>query len=297
MIHSINPQPSEFLYEIKYDESRVVQVRRGRLLGMAEWGEPTSIVVTPKEYIRDLHPDAVVEWMKQPAVAKKTGRDFKVLNPRGLALDLNGASFLHKAQLDCVIFSPSARTPGKVTREKRNGIETYRIDYSTKIDRAEVSVWIAPGQGYGVVAAESRDKKKQITMTIACRLKQYPVGSFWYPASVVQTISVKGDVRRKQVIEVEDARFGQAISDAAFTLKALGLKPGRQIGDETKGRSILRVWDGTKAVDPAELPAPIPDPSLSGSPRAPFLFGAVGLAALSFYCGWRVMRKSRAGLA
>jgi hypothetical protein len=298
VVNKADPQPVEFVYETTFDAARIAQTRRARRLGQSKWGEANHVVVTPREYILDRHPKAVVERWKQAGAPKQAGADFMVLHPQPLGMDLNGADHLDKSRADCVLISPSARTPATITREPRDGLDAWRLDYKTKATGNEVSVWLAPGQGYGVIAAEYRNLRSQLVTSIRCRHKQYPAGGVWYPERLVKTIAVNGEVRKSQVVEVEEARFGGPVADAAFTLGSLGLKPGRMIGDHTTGQPLLRVWDGKRPVEPSEVPPEPPSlPPAPGWRKQALIAAAAGLGALALGCFLLLLRRRRAAAA
>ncbi len=303
-MHVINEKPyprnMELLYEITFDEKRVRQIVRKRIPGNAEWGNPEKIIVTQDKCITDFE-DGAVPTAVQIVKAKeyKTPREhFRMLNVQALGMDINGADGLHESDVESLM-NRSDRTIPVVHADVRKGVETWRIDYVRKNKQEEtglhVSLWIAPRQGYSVVGIEVRSDQdgKRYTFVIDSEMMQYPVGEIWYPSKVVKTVKTDNEVVDRQIMTIEEARFGDQIDEAAFTPAGLNLKPGKEVVDYSSAQAHLNVWNGKELVKPSQVNVPPRNPALHRRPRWLLLALAAGLGLLSVVYFWRVFRKRR----
>lgn len=292
VIDKVGPQPRETLYETTFDAQRISQKRRIRLIGQEKWGEASLFLLTPTETVTSFNSETVATRSKSTLSVSAAREMYRVLDPRPLGLDLNGANRLHVARLDSVVTVPSARTPAKLAKENRGGLDTWRLDYQTKFNGSDVSVWIAPSRGHAVVAAEHSNKKDQSATLVESKFKQY--GDVWYPERVLYTLKFNGYVKRQHVVEVEEARFSK-LPDSALRFESLGFEPGREIGDSLNGPPTMRVWDGKKLLAADGVPLIVPGPAVSsGLPRWALIVAGVVLALLAAGIAWRVVRSRRA---
>lgn len=296
-----HPQAMERLYESTFDENRVRQVRRVRLVGRDKWGGAEKIIVTPRLYMSD-HGDVTYPPNVQinPAADHGSLREkSRVLNLQALGMDISGVDMLHTAHLETLL-NRADRTKPIVQTDRCDDLETWRIDYDFKrpsqISETHVRIWIAPSQGDSVVRLklQTNQNGKLRTCVVDTQLKRYPIGGVWFPFKVTKTLELDGLVLNRQVTAVEEARFGEPIDDAAFTSAGLELKPGRQVVDSTSGQPWLKVWDGKDLADPSVVRTATP----SRDNRRWFLWtSSVGLALMAVIYFWRFYRgrKSSAG--
>jgi hypothetical protein len=293
----IDPQQqTERLYEITFDEKRIRQVRRCRLLGNKRWGEPEKIIVTPKAYIDDSEYVQTPVQMAPVSNYKEPREHLRVLNPQLLGMDLGGVDMLHFSHVE-MLLNRSNRTPPTVQLDELAGLKTWRIDYKLKENGAEIKVWIVPDQGFSVVRAEAHTVQKngeRLVEATDSPLKQYPVGDIWYPRTVFKTLKRDGQVIKRQVVTIEEARFGGPIDDTAFTPTGLDLKPGREIVDSTSGLPWRKVWDGKKLVDPSAVKTNPPNPERHRRPRWLQLTLAACLGLIAAFYFWRAFRRRSA---
>jgi hypothetical protein len=290
-----SPHNTECLFEITFDEHRVRQIRRSRQRGSTLWGKPEKIIVSQDKYITD-HENADKDLAVHiaPATDYKSAREhFGVLNIQALGMSPNGAAMLHTAHVESLM-NRSDRTPPEVHADVRDGISTWRIDYMLKDPQqkggANVSLWIAPSQGYSVVGIYyhvDQDGKKYSTI-INTQMKQYPEKDVWYPYKLIKTQKEDDRIIDRQVVTVEEARFGGLIDEAAFTPAGLELKPGREAVDSTSGQPWAKVWNGKEMVKASGVKTAPVNPD-----RTRWLLWvlAVGLALLVVFYFRRVIRR------
>lgn len=297
----INDEPSphntECLFEITFDEHRVRQIRRCRQRGKTQWGDPEKIIVTSNNYIAD-HEDtnAPAAVLMAPATDYKFPREhFGLLNLQALGMSLNGADGLHEAHVESLM-NRSDRTVPEVHADVREGIDTWRIDYEIQHPqqkgRPKVSLWIAPSQGFGVVGIyhHADQDGKRYSTSINTQMKQYPVSDVWYPQKLIKIVKEDNRIIDRQVVTVEEARFGGATDEATYTPAGLELKPGRKVVDSTSGQPWLKVWNGKELVNSSGVPtAPVNPDHL----RWLLWVLAIGLALMAVFYFRRVIQQRR----
>jgi hypothetical protein len=303
-MHVINERPyprnTELLYEITFDKKRVRQIVRKRVPGHAEWENPEKIIVTQDRCITDFEDGAVPTAVQiVPAKEYKTPREhFRMLSVQALGMDINGADGLHEADVESLM-NRSDRTIPVVHADVRKGVETWRIDYVRKNKQEEtglyVSLWIAPSQGYSVIGIEVKSDQdgKRYTFVIDSEMMQYPVCDVWYPSKVVKTVKADNKVVDRQIMTIEEARFGDQIDETAFAPAGLELKPGKEVVDYSSGQANLKVWNGKELVKPSQVNVPPRNPALHRRPRwlQLTLAGSLGMIALIYF--WRAFRRRR----
>lgn len=285
-------QQTEFLYELTFDENRIQQIRQCRLLGKERWGKPEKLVITPKFYINDIEYLDTPVQIASPKNYDNPREHFGVLNPRILGMVRGGASLLHILDIEDLLNRSDPLT-AKVHRARHEEASAWRIDYyRSRKEGSDASIWIRPDQGFSVVRIELRfdQNGKKLVETIVSQLKQYPDKGIWYPERVVKTDTSDGEVTSKEVVQVEDARFGEKIDDTAFSMTALSLEPGRPVVDSTSGLPWGKVWNGREAVDPSDVQA---EPANPDHRRWLLWVLAVGLALMAVFYFRRVIQQRR----
>src|SRR5579884_1668265 len=289
-IHPV--QQSEFLYEFFFDDSRIKQTRMCRLLGKDTWGKPENTILTPSTCINDVEYIDTAVQVSQGKKNDNVQERLAVINPRILGMVRGGADFLHKLDIEDLLNRSDANTT--LQSVKLEGDAAYRIDHHGANKGAyRCSIWIIPDKGFSVARTEILldQQGKKIIQTVDSRLKQYPLNGVWYPERVITTNTRDGDVLLRQVVYVEDARFGELIDDNAFSLSGLNLEPGRQIVDSSSGLPWGKVWDGQEAVEPSDVRTSSP----AQLERRPLLLWslAVGLGLLAIFYFRRVIRQRK----
>jgi hypothetical protein len=294
-IHPV--QRGEFLYEVFFDDNRTQQIRSCRLLGQATWGKPEKAVITPTSYIKDVEFIDTAVLVSQTKNNDNAQQRLAVINPRLLGMVRGGADLLHTLDIEDLLNRSNSNTT--IQSVKLESDTAWRIDYhGTKEGGYGCSIWIIPEKGFSVARIELRmdQQGKRFMQTIDSHLKQYPLNGVWYPEHVIATDTLDGDLRLRQVVHVEDARFGESIDDSVFSLSGLNLEPGRQVVDASSGLPWAKVWNGTEAVESSGVrTAPV------RVERRPLLLWslAVGLALAGMFYFRRIIRQrgSSAGAA
>lgn len=295
VVREVGPQPSETLYDMKYDTKRVRVVRTARLLGSESWGAPVTQIVGTNSIIDDSSAATAVQVM--PLNRHKDPKEgLTLIDPVPLGMVLGGASFLHKTQIDSLLLNVMTTSDVKVAAEDVKGERLWRVMKPGGPDKAEVTVWYAPSQGFGVTRIElkTNDGQQTVHETTETTLKQYPANAVWYPSVVRRTFTVGGTVKDRHFVHVDSATFGGESNEAAYTLAGMGLTPGRPITDSTSNRPLGYVWDGSKAVpssEVAETPVPPPPPAASPFRRLALKGLAAVLLAAGVFWTLRVVRK------
>jgi hypothetical protein len=294
---------NERLYEITFDEKRIRQVLRSRPPGAPDWGKADKIVVTPDNYIMDdeASPTPVAVYLGSSKDYVSPRQHLRALNIQALGMHTSGVNNLHSTHLESIL-NRSDRTNPVVRLDPQGGVEAWRIDFSKtpKQDgvNTEISCWIAPRQGYGVIRIEARSNHsgRKATGVLECKLKQYPNDNVWFPSKMTRTVTMDGAVTARQVATVEEATFGGEVDEKAFSLTGLGLEPGREVLDASSGQAWGKVWNGDEAV----FPSKVRTSSVKEERRPLLLWGlAVGLALAAIFYFRRIIRhrRSSAGAA
>ena len=290
-------QKGESFYDITYDKSRIREIHRYRYVGETQWKSTEKYIITQEKYIRDVETANITEDVHvAPATNyKDPKKHYHILDPRPLGMDAAGTLALDDVHVE-EFLNRSDRTVPTVLPDQSDGLKTWKIDYQLKGSETHVSIWIAPSQGFSVVQLELRypGENGLIIENSKSQLKQYPVGNVWYPTRLVRTLSEKDRVASRQVVVVEEARFGGPIDETAFILAGLDLKPGRQVIDSTSGKPWMMVWDGKAEVKPSSVqttPMTIPEPVRPWKIWLS-LIGVVALALCAIFYFWR-SRRSR----
>ncbi len=254
VIDEIDPtQRAEFIYDMAFDNDKIRQVRRGRIIGALDWGPSQTTIVTRDSLVWEPGPDEPVQarGAKDYTDARQT---LGVLDPRALGMVLGGTALMNVQSLE-MLLNPAGQPDIEVSPDIIAGTKTWKLAYGVKGER-EVRVWIAPDQSFGVVRAEYVVVMagQQFVQSIESEFQQYEGGGVWYPKRVIAEDKLGGKVTTRQIVIVEKARFAEEIDGNIFTLASLGLKPGRDVLDTRSGRAIGAVWNGTDVVAPRNNP-------------------------------------------
>ncbi len=274
---------SEFRYEMTFAGERL---RRdwwwNREFGDGEWRGPQKLIITETEYIEVNGPGVsttaapVSDYDGPEGVRRQFGAfDPPLLgtNVSGLATWETEGQLLHRAD----------RNNPTVSEESLDGLHTFRVNYVLERG-SDVTVWYAPEQGYGVIAAEMKTKSPRGVALPSIRIerKQYPAGGVWYPLKMVIQHRMDGQLLEDRLVTVEDAKFGP-VDEAAFTFARLGLQPGEQVLDRRNGPQVGAIWDGEKLLDSSVSRAGESSGTSPWPKRAIWILNAVVLMCLAIY--------------
>lgn len=282
-----SPGPgNEVEFEMTFDGVRVRRDRWVRRSGHDEWVGPDRVIITESEYVdapgRDL----------STTIAPRSDFDrvgdirqhFGVFRPSLLATTLSG---LTDWEVSGQLLDRADRTDIVLSEEILDGLDTLRLDYRLEGGSA-VSVWYAPTQGFGIVAAtrETSTDRGVLYQSLKVQRKQYPDGNLWYPCNVSFLDKLDGETVLDDVIVVEEARFGP-VDESMFTLKKLGLSPGEMVLDRRDGGQRGLIWSGE------ELIKGRPQPEARGQGKGNRIFWIANAIVLLCVAVYAILRSRR----
>lgn len=146
------------------------------------------------------------------------------------------------------------RKDTKVTSEKVDGRNVFKIEYEKTEWPTKVTYVIDPEKGYSVI--EASHQTPDYTDRIENRMKLYD-DKYWYPETVRYTRSGQGKAYSESLITVKKAEFNRPIDKDVFTFNGISLPAGTRV-IETPRAERTRYWDGEKLVPRNELDPDIP---------------------------------------
>ncbi len=240
-------------HRLLFDGDAIRYGRNGRHPKGTEWGQIDWVILSQGKYIEDARRDLAIRVDLQSEY-ENIREHFQAFHPRALGMSLNSISSLVEDDLGRLLNRTDRRATA-VARDEVEGVATWRIDYELTKPLGELegwaaAVWIAPGQGNGLIKAEERFKlgPTRHRFEVRSKLKQYPQRGVWYPSETEVSQIDDGEVYSRERVTVKEAEFNIPIDPDEFTLKGLDLAVGRKIIDSSEGPARGLDWDGEKAV-------------------------------------------------
>ena len=138
------------------------------------------------------------------------------------------------------------------------------------------------------IALRSQEKDQKTLISMRIKLKKYGPDEVWFPNETLFRIACNGKVNTEEIVTVEDAVFGEDISDETFSLAGLGLPKGRAV--LSKGKFLT--WDGDRLVGDGGF-QPEQPPEVSGT-RFAMVASSLSLAVIAAVLLWYRMRRRNA---
>jgi hypothetical protein len=251
-----SPGPGdEVKFEMTFDGARIRRDRWVRRSSDDEWAGPDRVIITESDYVEA--PGRGVSTTIAPRREFDGTGDIRehlgVFRPSLLATHLSG---LRDWDVSGQLLNRADRTDMVLSKAILDGLETLRLDYRLAVG-SKVSVWFAPTQGFGIVAAtkETTTSRGVVYASLKSQRKQYPDENLWYPGNVIFVYKFNGETVLNEVVVVEEARFGH-VDESMFTPKKLGLSPGEVVLDRRGGAQRGLIWNGDELIESQPQPQP-----------------------------------------
>ena len=175
---------------------------------------------------------------------------FRFYDPRLIGCSPVGFGHLHSQTYDSFLARPG-RLDITAQSELLSGTPAAKLEWKRPEGMVQ-RAWIAREKGSRLIRAETDGVFRGAPLfdRLESDVTKDEKSGVWFPKRVEFTRTVDGELKKREILEIRNARFNHNLNESVFMLEGLDIRPGAEIYDDTTdGPQIRRIWDGKAIVD------------------------------------------------